>query len=119
MSHIVSISTQVRDLPSIAAACYRMSLPAPVQGSAQLFSGQATGVIVRLPDWQYPVVFNLESGEARYDNYGGKWGDQRIFDQFIQLYAVERAKMEARKKGYSVTEQSLRDGSIRVQIVAT
>ena len=31
--------------------------------------------------------------------------------------AVEKAKLEARKKGYSVSEQPLQDGSIRLQII--
>ena len=94
-----------------------MSLPVPVLGTAELFSGEVRGTIVRLPDWQYPVVFDVQTGEARYDNYEGKWGDQKHLDQFVQLYAVERAKIEARKKGYSVNEQTLHDGSIRLQIV--
>jgi hypothetical protein len=32
------------------------------------------------------------------------------------MYAVERAKQEARARGYPVTEQALQDGSIRLQI---
>jgi hypothetical protein len=32
------------------------------------------------------------------------------------MYAVERTKIEARKKGHAVTETLLQDGSIRVQI---
>jgi hypothetical protein len=32
------------------------------------------------------------------------------------MYAVERAKIEARKKGHHVTEQSLSDGSIKLTI---
>jgi hypothetical protein len=37
-------------------------------------------------------------------------------DAFLQAYAVEKAKLEARKQGHSVSEQQLADGSIRVQI---
>ena len=117
MSHIVVVKTQVNDLAAITAACHRLSLAPPVRGSAQLFSGQATGVIVRLPGWQYPVVFDMEKCIANYDNYLGQWGEQKQLDQFFQFYAVERAKIEARKNGYAVSEQSLQDGSIRVQIV--
>jgi len=65
--------TQIRDLTAIAAACRRMSLAESVQGTAKLFSGQAAGVVVRLPGWQYPVVFDIATGDARYDDYGGKW----------------------------------------------
>ena len=32
------------------------------------------------------------------------------------MYAVERTKIEARKKGHAVTETTLQDGSIRLQI---
>ena len=58
MSHIVTIQTKVHDPAAVAAACQRLQLPAPVQGTAQLFSGQATGLLVQLPGWQYPVVID-------------------------------------------------------------
>jgi hypothetical protein len=38
-------------------------------------------------------------------------------DGFLQSYAVEKAKLEARKKGFSVNETALQDGSIRLQIL--
>jgi hypothetical protein len=31
--------------------------------------------------------------------------------------AFEKAKLEARKKGYSVSEQALNDGSVKLQII--
>ena len=116
MSHIVTIKTEVRDLAAISAACRRLQLPLPVPGTAQLFSGQATGLIVRLPDWTYPVVVDTGTGQVHYDNYNGAWGDQGQLDRFLQIYAVERARIEARKKGHQVTEQSLADGSIKLTI---
>ena len=45
------------------------------------------------------------------------YGDPGQLDRFMQMYAVEMAKLEARKKGYSVSEQPLEDGSIRLQII--
>ncbi len=72
---------------------------------------------MQLPGWQYPIVIDTLSGLARYDNYKGRWGDQEQLDRFLQLYAVERAKLEARKKGYTVSEQSLQDGSIKLNII--
>lgn len=116
MSHIVSIKTQVRDMTAIAAACHRLSLAAPVQGTTQLYSGQASGLLVQFPGWNYPAVIDVESGEVRFDNYEGAWGSVVHLEKFLQMYAVERTKIEARKKGYVVTEQTLQDGSIRVQI---
>ena len=56
MSHIVTIATEIRDPDAAAAACRRLGLPGPVQGTAALFEGQATGLLVKLPGWLYPVV---------------------------------------------------------------
>jgi hypothetical protein len=117
MSHIVTIQTKLHDPAAVTAACQRLRLTAPVQGTTRLYSGEATGLIVQLPDWQYPVVIDTLTGVVRYDNYGGSWGEQVHLDRFLQAYAVEKAKLEARRKGYPVTEQALADGSIRVQIV--
>jgi hypothetical protein len=39
MSHIVTIQTKVHDPAAVSAACQRLGLPAPTQGTAQLFSG--------------------------------------------------------------------------------
>jgi hypothetical protein len=117
MSHVVTIQTRVHDAVAVAAACQRLALAAPVQGTGRLFSGEAAGLIVQLPGWHYPVVIDTASGEVRYDNYGGRWGAQSQFDRFLQMYAVEKAKLEARTRGYAVSEQALHDGSIKVQII--
>jgi len=116
MSHIVSIKTQVKDLAAVRAACQRLKLAPPTQGTAELFSGQATGLIVQLPDWNYPLVIDTQTGEVRYDNYEGAWGAQEKLDLFLQMYAAEKVKIEAHKKGYSVSEQTLQDGSIRLNL---
>jgi hypothetical protein len=44
------------------------------------------------------------------------WGAQQELDRFLQAYACERTRIEARKKGYLVTEQPLQDGSIKLTI---
>ena len=116
MSHIVTIETEIRDAAAAQAACARLKLPAPVAGSHELFSGTAEGLAVQLPGWQYPAVCNLSTGKVEFDNYGGRWGDQAELDRFLQAYAVEKAKLEARRKGHAVTEQSLADGSIKLTI---
>jgi len=116
LSHIVTVKTEVRDHAAVAAACHRLALPEPTMGTAQLYSGQATGLLVRLPEWLYPVVIDTATGNVRYDNYGGAWGDEQHLHRLLQAYAVERARSEARKKNYAATEQSLADGSILVEI---
>jgi hypothetical protein len=116
MSHIVTIQTRLYISAALAAACARLGLVAPVRGTAQLFSGEASGLLIQLPGWQYPAVIDTVTGTVRYDNFNGRWGDQKELDLLIQRYSVEVAALEARKRGYSVSEQALEDGSIRLQI---
>jgi len=116
MSHIVTITTQVRDPAAVNLACERLQLPAPQQGTAKLFTEEATGLCVELPEWRYPVVCDTDSGRLHYDNFNGHWGETAHLHRFLQTYAVEKTKLEARKVGRTATEQLLADGSIRLQI---
>ncbi|QDU01941.1 hypothetical protein V6x_16240 [Gimesia chilikensis] len=116
MSHIVQIQTEVRDTVAISAACERLKLPPPVQGTFKLFSSQATGLGIELPQWRYPVVCDIASGTLQYDNFEGRWGDRSHLNQFLQSYAVEKTRIEARRKGHTVTEQAQADGSIRLTV---
>jgi hypothetical protein len=116
LSHILTIRTEVRDAEAVRAACNRLGLEQPVQGTARLFEGEASGLLVKLPDWTYPAVVDTASGQVRFDNYGGHWGDPKHLDAFLQAYALEKAKLEARKRGHTVYEQPLPDGSIKLTI---
>lgn len=116
MSHIVTIRTEVRDATAVIAACRRLGLIPPLQKTVQLFSSTATGFAVQLPRWRYPVVCDLTSGNLKFDNFNGQWGDQKELYRFLQSYAVEKANLEARRRGHSVSEQTLTDGSIKLTI---
>ena len=116
MSHIVEIKTEVRDAVAARAACERMKLEPPTEGTARLFSGEVTGLIVKLPGWKYPAVFDTATGQAKFDTFGGRWGDQTQLEKFLQQYAVEKTKIEARKAGHTCTEQQLADGSVKLSI---
>ena len=116
MSHIVTIQTKLHDPAAVAAACRRLGLAEPVQGTAKLYGSKASGLVVQLPGWRYPAVVDVQSGVVHIDNYNGAWGAPDQLDRFLQLYAVEKAKLEARKKGFACSEQALHDGSIKLQI---
>lgn len=116
MSHVVQIQTEIRDPAAIAAACQRLGLAAPTQGTAKLYSTNAAGWIVQLPGWRYPVVCDTANGHIRFDNFNGHWGEQSQLNKFLQVYTVEKARMAARQKGHTVLEQSLADGSIRLTV---
>lgn len=117
MSHIVVIETRVYDAAALSAACRRLGLAEPVHARVRLFSADATGLSVNLPGWRYPIVIDTSDGSLKYDNYEGRWGDPENLGRLLQMYAVEKAKIEARKMGYCVTEQTRQDGNIVVQIV--
>ena len=116
MSHIVSIHTEVRDRVAVERACTRLGLTAPTEGEARIYATTKTGLLVRLEGWEFPVCCDLASGEVHFDNFGGAWGDRKRLDEFLQGYAIEKATIEARKKGYSVVEQRLDDGSVKLVI---
>ena len=44
------------------------------------------------------------------------WGNQKELDKLMQTYSVEKAKLEARRKGHVASEQLLADGSIKLTI---
>ncbi len=116
MSHIVEIKTEIRDEQAVRAACTRLQLPTPEHKTVRLFSATATGLCVQLPGWTYPVVANLRSGQVQYDNFNGHWGAQQELHKLLQAYSVEKCRIEARRKGHTVSEARLQDGSIRVTI---
>ncbi len=116
MSHIVQIETQIKDEQAVRAACTRLQIAAPEHKTVRLFNATATGLCVQLPGWQYPVVANLQTGQVQYDNYQGHWGEQKHLNSFLQAYAVEKCRIEARRKGHGVSETKLEDGSIRVTV---
>ena len=116
MSHLVTLRVEMRDAVALAAACSRLGLKAPVQGTARLYASQATGQIVELPGWTYPVVIDTEKRQIAFDNYSGVWGDPRELDKLIQAYAICKASLEARKQGHSVREETLPDGSVKLTI---
>lgn len=116
MSHIVSVQTEVRDPAALAAACQRLQLAPPKPGRFKLYDSEVEGLGVSLRDWVYPVVCQTETGQVRYDNYNGGWGDIARLHELLQRYAVEKAALEARQRGHTAYEQLLPDGSIKLTI---
>jgi hypothetical protein len=116
LSHIVTLTVEIKDVSALQAACGRLALAEAVFGKTSLFSGEVEGWAVKLPDWQYPVVCDVAQSKLHYDNFSERWGKQQELDRFLQAYAVERARAEARKKGCICHEETLVDGSIKLTI---
>jgi hypothetical protein len=116
MSHTVTIKSVITDPAAIQAACHRLKLPQPIKGEVILFDRKAQGIGVQLEGWRFPICIESD-GNLLFDNFGGFWGNPERLDQFQQMYAVEKAKLEARKQGYQCSESVLADGSIRLQVL--
>lgn len=116
MSHLVTIQTQVRDVTALTRACAHRQLPVPTYRTVRLFQTEATGYAVELPDWRYPVVCDVTTGQLHYDHFNGRWGDLAHLQGLLQRYAIEKTRLEAQRVGRQVFEQPLPDGSIRLQI---
>jgi hypothetical protein len=117
MSHVVQIKTQLRDVIAIASACKRLGLATPVHGTTRLYSAEVSGLLIHLKDWQYPIAVDLATGEIQADNFDGAWGNPAEIDRLTQAYAIEKIHLESRRKGMRVTETSLEDGSVKLQIL--
>ena len=116
MSHIVTVQARIKDTAALALACRRLGSEQPIQGRTRLFSQEVEGLLVRLPKWRYPVVVDVAQGDLHYDNFEGRWGDLVHLNRLMQMYSVEKTKLEVHKKGWMVQETSLQNGSIQLQI---
>lgn len=138
MSHMSKIETEYRDLDAIKMAAKRLGWafvegattyrwygrfvgdsPMP-EGLTQQDLGKCEHKIV-VPGADYEVGFRR--------NAAGNW--QAVWDWFQsgglhtimgkdgsvlkQAYGIEKAKMEARKKGYSIVEKKLPNGTIQLK----
>ena len=67
-------------------------------------------------DYGTALQTDLAAGTVRYDTYEGRWGEPAQLGRFLQAYALEKATLEARRRGHSVSERRLADGSVRLTV---
>ena len=72
---------------------------------------------MKFPGWAYPAVIDPLTGTVKYDTYEGAWGDSVELERLLQMYAVEKCRLEATKAGHQFTEQALEDGNIKLQVI--
>jgi hypothetical protein len=99
----MNIKTEITDVEALRAACQRLGYELKESGSFRLYSSNELGAGVMLPGWSYPVVIR-EDGTLAMDNYAGRWGDISELHKLEAYYGLEKAKLEAWKKGYSIQE---------------
>jgi hypothetical protein len=143
MSHITTIKTEIRDLDALKCACtecgavfvegqtrYRWfgesvgDYPLP-EGITKEQLGKCSHVI-RVPGVEYEIgVVQKPNGHwtLAYDFWGPGQGLLQKFGEgcqhLMQLYAVHKTIHEAQKKGYTAQRQQLKDGSVKLVLLAT
>lgn len=121
MSHFTTIQTQVRDLDALADACRELGVELTT-GTARGFGGNTRrgDAVIRL-NGPYDIAVHKTSGDS-YELTTDWWNGHvekevgKDYGKLLQLYGVYKASREARKRGYTVRRQSLKDGSIKLAI---
>jgi len=108
MSHTTTLETKIKDKGVLKRAVEIMKKELGLEvyieetNSVNLFQGKISvknGIAVRLPNWKYPVLIDLDTGKIYYDNYGGRWGDEKYLNLLKQIYASQKI-LKAIEKQY-------------------
>lgn len=126
MSHMTTISIEVRDLEALEQACRRLGLTLVRGKNKARFYNHNTAEcdhVIEVPASAHDIgVVKEADGTYRLqtDFYGMEGervkklcGDD--LSKLMQAYGVEKSKVEARRKGFSCFEEVMQDGTIRVK----
>ena len=121
MSHISKIELEVKDLGILGQACRKLGLELVKGQESFRWYGKkaACSHAIKVPEADYEIGVINQSGcyELNCDYY------DRNLEKVIglqggrlkQTYAVEKTKIEARKKGYAVIQKQTKTG-IRLHV---
>ena len=122
MSHFATVTTQIKDIAALSAACAELGLKVEVNTAARGYSTQTVPGehVIRLKG-PYDIALNRQ----RDGTYGltTDWWNGHVekevgsnYGRLLQLYAVHKATAEARKRGHSVQRKAGNNGAIKLVI---
>jgi len=109
MSHTMNIKLELHDRDALEAACKRLGF-VMIKDEFEVGSSVVKGIGIFYRGCEYPFAVVKENGRVVCDHDDD---DDRYYDDYDILselnklkayYGVEKAKIEARKQGYSVYE---------------
>jgi hypothetical protein len=121
MSHIAKIELEVKDLGVLSQACTRLGLQLQREQKTFKWYGQDATCdhAIRIPGATYEIGIVHKDGryELQCDYYdaGIEKAIGRQGGLLKQGYAIEKTKLEARRKGYTVLEKKTETG-IRLHV---
>lgn len=122
MSHFATVETQIRDAAALKTACAEMGLEVLENAVARGYgSNNIKGELVIRLKGPYDIALNRQPNGSfglTTDWWGGHVETEvgKDYGRLLQLYAVHKAQIEARKKGLTIRRQALGDGSIKLVI---
>ena len=122
MSHFTTITTQIKDLAALKAACSELGFDLLTNANARGYSSNSIhgDCVIRLKG-PYDIAVNQQP-DGTYGLTTDWWNGHvekevgKSFGKLLQLYAVHKATMEARKRGHSVMRKVRRDGAVKLVI---
>jgi hypothetical protein len=122
MSHFVKITSEIKDIEALRAACEELGLELFKGAEARGFDTerQSADFVVRLKGPHDVAV--ERGGNGAYclsaDWFGGHVEREvgKNCGRLLQLYAVHKAAKEARRRGLMVMRRPLKNGSIKLTI---
>jgi len=112
VSHIVTVSTLMKDERAIQRACKVLKMEPATHGTFEVYSRNVKGLGFKLPGWDEMCVVDLKEGKLHYDNFNGHWGDIAELHRFQQRYSLEAAKQVAEDSGQTYGEEYVENGNI-------
>ena len=123
MSHLTTVTTQIRDLDALKAALERLGCQLEGPGTIRGYfrnMGHADHII-RLPQSHYTVGL-VRQPDGTYTLQADLWDGAvtralgNDYSRLLQEYAVEVVTRAARRKGQQVHSERLPDGRVRLRI---
>jgi hypothetical protein len=125
MSHIQTIEVEITDLQALKSACKRLNLEWKQDQKTFKWWGKEDSKCdhaISVPGATYEIGVlknvGMKGFTLQVDYYDGKVTEKigQLGGLFKQAYALEKAKLEAIKKGYSVREHRINDKQIELRI---
>ncbi len=122
MSHWTTVQTQIRDINALRAACAELNLPLLQNAEARGYgNNRLEGQYVIRLNGPYDIALHQQP-DGTYSLLTDWWNGHveaevgRNFGRLLQLYAVHKATIEARKRGLSIQRKLLKNGAIQLSI---
>ena len=122
MSHFTEIKTQVRDIAALRDACRELDLQLLENTTARGYARQTRkgDYVIKLAG-PYDIALDRQS-DGTFGLTTDWWAGHvekevgKDYGRLLQLYGVHKARMEAKRKGYTVKRHTLGDGAIKLTI---